>query len=207
MRAGRLANLSQKGTEYSQTGSSTSNLPNETHILAGMATRQAPSRHKRRGPRHIPVSQLSERSCAARDRALHVLAAMRRNPSLSLSRASKQEGVKSDTVKRYFRSALKKSHGKILVKNSDRYQATLYVPDRHGNAVPVTTRSSKERRQVSEYLRDLGRYLRGDRTALSKWHGKKIAGVELLTAGRTIVSIEPALSDFSLYRSFNGGAA
>jgi hypothetical protein len=52
----------------------------------------------------------------------------------------------------------------------------------------------------------VGRYMRGNRTALSRWHGKRIAGVELVTDGRTLQSIEPALSDFSLYRSLNGGA-
>jgi hypothetical protein len=158
--------------------------------------------------RKVPLASRARlRSQPARDRALHVLAAMRRNPSLSFSRAAKREGVKPDTVKRHFGSALEKSHGKILVTKSDRYHATLYVPDRYGNAVPVTTRSSKERQQVSEYLRDLGRYLRGKRDALAKWHGKKIGGVELVTAGRTIVAIEPALSDFPVYRSFNGGGA
>jgi len=160
--------------------------------------------HRRRS---ISVIELSERSYAARDRALHVLAAMRRDPKLSLSHAAKLQGVKPETIKKYLPRALKQSRGRFQATKHDRYEATLYVPDRYGNAVPVTTRSSKERRQVSEYLRDLGRYLRGDRTALSKWHGKKIAGVELLTAGRTIVSIEPALSEFSLYRAFNGGAA
>ena len=70
----------------------------------------------------------------------------------------------------------------------------------------VHTRSSKDREALSRYLRDLGRYLRGNRDALAPWHGKRIAGVELVTAGRTIVAIESALSDFSLYRAFNGGA-
>ena len=131
---------------------------------------------------------------------------MRRDPSLSLTHAAKLQGVKPETVKRYLSSALKKSGGKFQATKSDQYQATLYVPDRYGNAVPLTTRSSKERQQASEYLRDLGRYLRGKRDALANWHGKKISGVELLTAGRTIVAIEPALSEFSLYRALNGGA-
>lgn len=52
----------------------------------------------------------------------------------------------------------------------------------------------------------LGDPQRSQRDALFKWHGKKIAGVELLTAGRTIASIEPGLADFSLYRAFNTGA-
>jgi len=132
---------------------------------------------------------------------------MRRDPSLSLTHAAKLQGVKRETVKRYFPSALKEAHGKFRVTKSDRYTATLYVPDARGNSVAVNTRSSKDRKALSRYLRDLGRYLRGSRNALASWHGKKIAGVELLTAGRTIVAIEPPLSDFSLYRAFNRGGA
>jgi len=151
------------------------------------------------------LAKLSARSHGARNRALHVLAAMRRDPKLSLSHAAKLQGVKRETVKKYLPSALKKSSGKFWVTKSDRYTATLYVPDAEGNAVAVKTHSSRERERISRYLRDLGRYLRGKRDALAPWHGKKIAGVELVTAGRTLVAIEPALSEFSLYRSFNGG--
>jgi hypothetical protein len=150
---------------------------------------------------------LPERSSAARDRSLHVVAAMRGDPNLSLTHAAKLHGVKPETVKKYLPSALTKSNGRFQVTKSDRYAATLYVPDVHGNAVPVRTHSSRERKQLSQYLRDLGRYLRGDRDALAAWHGKKIAGVELVAAGRTIVAIEPALSEFSLYRALNSGEA
>ncbi len=162
---------------------------------------------KKRKPRSIRISQLSERSYAARDRSLHVLAAMRHDPKLSLTHAARLQGVKPETVRKYFPSGLKKKDGRLRATANDRYTATLYVPDAYGNSVAVHTRSSKEREALSRYLRDLGRYLRGDRNALADWHGKKIAGVELVTAGRTIVSIEPALSEFSLYRAFNGGVS
>jgi hypothetical protein len=164
--------------------------------------KQRPSRHSR----NLVNARLPERSQLARDRALHVLAAMRRDPNLSLTHAAKLQGVKRETVKKYFPSALKQSNGRFRATKGDRYSATLYVPDSTGHSVPVNTRSSNEREQVSKYLRDLGRYLRGDRDALLGWRGKKIAGVELVVDGRTIVTIEPALSDFSLYRTFNGGA-
>ena len=156
--------------------------------------------------RNIPIAGLPERSQYARDRSIHVLAAMRRNPKLSLAHAANLEGVKPETVKKYFRSALRKANGKLRATKSDSYTATLYVPDADGNSVAVKTRSSKDREALGQYLRDLGRYLRGNRNALSTWHGKKIAGVELVTAGRTIRTIEPALSDFTLYRAFNGGS-
>ena len=154
--------------------------------------------------RPIPLSQLSERSYTARDRSLHVLAAMRRDPKLSLTHAAKLQGVKRETVKKHLSSALRKTGGKFRVTKSDRYTATLYVPDAHGNPVAITTHSSKDRTALGRYLSDLGRYLRGKRDALAAWHGKSIAGVPLLTAGRTIATIEPALSGFALYRTFNG---
>jgi hypothetical protein len=150
---------------------------------------------------------LTQKSELARDRALHVLSAMRRDSNLTLSLAAKLEGVKPETIKKYFASSLRKVAGKFRVTKSDRHAATLYLPDAHGLPVPLQTRSSKERKQASDYLRDLGRYLRGQENALAKWHGKKIAGVELVTAGRTVVGLEAALSDFHIYRAFNGGAA
>lgn len=158
-------------------------------------------------PRNPLVVSLSLRSQGARDRALHVLAAMRRDPNLSLTHAAKLEGVKRETVRKYFPSALKESQGKFRTTKSDRYTATLYIPDAQGHSVAVKTRSSKEREALSQYLRDLGRYLGGKRDALAPWRGKKIAGVELVTDGRTLATIEPALSGFSPYRAINGGAA
>jgi len=155
----------------------------------------------------IPISRLSQRSYAARDRGLHVLAAMRDDPNLSLSRAAEQERVKPATVKKYFSSALEISNGKYRATKSDRYTATLYVPDAQGNPVAVKTRSSRDREALGQYLRDLGRYQRGNRDALSRWRGRKIAGVELVTDERAIIAMEPALSDFALYRAFNGGSA
>ena len=163
---------------------------------------------RRASKRHsIPISQLSKRSYAARERAVHVLATLRNNPSLSLTRAARLEGVRPETVKKYFPSALKKSDGRIHATRSDRYTVTLYVPDAQGNPVPVRTRSSKDREALGQYLRDLGRYQRGDREALARWRGRKVAGVELVTDERAIIAMEPALSDFSLYRAFNGGMA
>jgi hypothetical protein len=157
--------------------------------------------------RKLSHSTLPKRSLLARDRALHVLSEMRRNPKLSLKHAARLHGIRPETVRKYFPSALKKSSGKFGATKGDRFSATLYIPDAQGNSVAIEARSSKERKQISQYLRDLGRYLRGHRNALAAWYGKKIAGVELVAAGVTIKAIEPALSDFSLYRTFNSGAA
>lgn len=160
------------------------------------------------GQRNLSPGSLPERSQSARDRALHVLSAMRRDSNLSLTRAAKLERIKAETVKKYFPTALKVSNGKFSATKKDRFSASLYLPDSQGNYVQVNTKSSKERKQLSNYLRDLGRFLGGDGNALDKWREKKVpgAGIEFVTDGRTIKSIEPALSDFSLYRISNGGA-
>ncbi|SRR5882724_1253290 len=158
-------------------------------------------RRKQNGP--IALSPLSTRSSAARDRAVHVLAEMRNDPSLLLGQAARLHGVKSSTVKKYLGSALEKVRGRLRVTKSDRFRVTLFLPDTQGNSIAIKTRSSRERSEASEFLRDLGRALRGHRGALRKWRGKKIAGVELFTDESALVSIEPALSEFSLYRVFN----
>jgi hypothetical protein len=132
---------------------------------------------------------------------------MRHDSNLSLTHAAKLQGVKPTTVKKFFPSALKKANGKFRATRSDRYAAILHVPDAEGNSVAVKTHSSRDREALGRYLRDLGRYLRGDRNALSAWKGTEIAGVKLVTDPRAIMAMEPALSDFSLYRAFQSGGA
>jgi hypothetical protein len=157
--------------------------------------------------RSIPISQLTERSFAARDRALHVLAAMRHDPKLSLTRAASLQGVKRETVKKYFSSALTQSGGRFRVSRSDRFVAFLNLPDEQGNLVLRKFHSSKERREAHAFLEDLNRFQREKLTTLEKWSNVKLGGLGLLTDPRTIKATEPVLSDFSLYRTFNGGAA
>jgi hypothetical protein len=171
-----------------------------------MPKRKSKTKQSRKRTPSVEVIHLPQRSEEARDRAMHAIAAMRRDSRLSLTDAANLEGVNPATIKKYFPSSLRRSKGKLRVTKSDRVSATLYVPDAMGNPVPVDTRSSKDRKALSRYLRDLGRYLRGKRNALAPWRGKKVAGVELVTSGDVIVSIEPALSEFSLYRSTNSGA-
>jgi hypothetical protein len=164
--------------------------------------RLSPRRRAGKG-RPIPLARLSKRSYAARERALHAIAASRNDPGVPLTLIARREGTKVETIEKYFPSALVRVNGKLQVTKSDRYTYTLYIPDAQGNSVAIKTRSSRERSEAGQYLRDIGRALGGDVGALAKWHGKKIAGVELVTDASALAAIEPALSDFSLYRIFN----
>lgn len=161
---------------------------------------------ERRTPRSIPLSRLPVRSQAARDRALHVIAAMRHDPNLSLTHAARLQGVKRETVRKYFSSALKVSGGRFRVTKGDRFVAFLNLPDEQGDIRLRKFRSSKERGQAHAFLEDLNRYQRGKLATLAKWRDVKLGGFGLLTDPRTIKTTEPEMSDFSLYRSFNGGA-
>lgn len=147
---------------------------------------------------------LPERSRLARDRSDKAIRFALRNPNVPMTRVAKLHRVKVATIKDYFE--LTKVNGRLHLKMSGRYSDTVYLPDEHGNSVPLHNPSRRERKQASEYLRDVGRYLGGRKRALSKWQGKKIAGVELVTDGPTLVAMEPALSEFSLYRALNGGS-
>jgi hypothetical protein len=116
---------------------------------------------------------------------------------------ARREGTKVETIRRYFPNALKSIGGRLQVTKRDRYTYTLYLPNAEGQSVAIKTRSSRERTKAGSYLRDVGRALRGRRGVLSKWKGKKIAGVELVTDLNVLTSIESVLSDFALYRHLN----
>jgi hypothetical protein len=132
---------------------------------------------------------------------------MRRDSKLSLTHAARLKGVKPETVKKYFPSAFKQSHGKLRVTKSDRFVALLQLPDEKGKVVLRNFRGSKERRKAPAFLADFNRYQRGDAHALDKWRDVKLGGVGLLTDPRTIRATEPVMAEFSLYRTFNGGGA
>ena len=62
--------------------------------------------------------------------------------------------------------------------------------------------------EFARYKAAINRLLRGDRNAMAPWHGKKIAGIELITDTKTLV--EQARKDllpYSIYRALAGGAA
>jgi hypothetical protein len=62
-------------------------------------------------------------------------------------------------------------------------------------------------RKFARYKADVNRALAGDRKALAKWHGKKIAGVELVTDLKVLADqADKGLLPYALYRSLSGGA-
>jgi hypothetical protein len=151
--------------------------------------------------------KLQARSDASRQRAFKALWAMRQGDTLS--KAARENGVTVRTVKHYVGSALVQGRpgGRIRATKSDRLVRYLQIPGPDGPR-EITVRGSKTASRFANYKAAINRLLAGDRNAMEKWHGKKIAGIELITDTKTLV--EQARKDilpYSLYRSLSGGAA
>jgi hypothetical protein len=171
------------------------------------STRRSKQSRRTSKPRATPVSQLSERSFAARERSIRALWDIRHGASPS--QAARDNEVTTRTIRKYVGAALLQDRpgGRIHATKSDRYIRYLQIPGPHG-PIEIAVHGSKEASEVARYKSAVNRFLRGDRNALAEWHGRKIAGVDLITAGRTLKELaEKDLLPYSLYRSLSGGAA
>jgi len=150
---------------------------------------------------------LHQSNSAARERAFRALAAMRRG--YTLSKAARDNGVTVRTIKRYVGPALVQDRpgGRIRTTKSDRLVRYLQIPGLDGPR-DITVRGSKAASQFANYKAAINRLLRGDRDAMAAWHGKKIAGIELITDTKTLVEqARKEILPYSLYRSLSGSAA
>jgi hypothetical protein len=157
--------------------------------------------------RRSTVIPRSKREKEARARALRALSEMRQGASIS--KAARVNGVTTRTIKRYAGSALVQDHpgGRIRATKSDRLVRYLQIPGTDGPR-DVNVRGSKAASEFANYKAAINRLLRGDRNAMAPWHGKKIAGIELITDTETLVEqARKELLPYSLYRSLIGGAA
>jgi hypothetical protein len=157
--------------------------------------------------RLVRVSKLPERGFSARDRSLRALWDMRHGASFS--QATRNNGISKTTFKKTVGSALLQDRpgGRIRATKSDRYVRYLQIPGLHG-PVEITAHGSKEANRAAAYKAAVNRFLSGDLNALTPWHGKKIAGIELITDGPSLKGLgQKELLPYSLYCSLSGGAA
>ncbi len=126
----------------------------------------------------------------------------------TLSQAARDNGVTPRTVKRYVGTALMQDRrgGRIRATKSDRLVRYLVIPGPNG-PMEITVRGSHTASEFARYKAAVNRFLRGDADALAAWHGKKIADIEVITAGRTLKGLaDKGLLPYSLYRSFSGSS-
>jgi hypothetical protein len=143
----------------------------------------------------------------ARERSLKALSAMRRGDSLF--KAARENGLTIRTVKRYVGSELVQDRpgGRIRATKSDRLLRPLQIPGPDGPR-DIEVRGSKTAARFAKYKASINRLLRGDRNAMSEWHGRRIAGIELVTDPKVLIEqARKEILPYSLYRSLSGGAA
>jgi hypothetical protein len=151
------------------------------------------------------LGKLQKRSQVSRERAIAALSAIRRGATLS--RAAQENGVSPRTVRRYVGTELvqDRTGGRVRATKSDRLVRYLVIPSPNGPR-EIAVRGSKTASEFAKYKAAVNQLLRGDRNAMAEWHGKKIAGIELITASSTLKSLaDKGLLPYSLYRSFSGG--
>jgi hypothetical protein len=147
-------------------------------------------------------------SNAARERALKALWSMRQGDTLS--KAARDNGVTVRTIKRYVGSALIQDRpgGRIRATKNDRLVRYLQIPGSDGRPRDINARSSKAAGEFASYKADINRLRRGNRHAMDKWHGRKIAGIELVTDPKILIDqARKEILPYSLYRFLSGGAA
>ena len=138
------------------------------------------------------TTSLSKQEQRVRNRALHVLARMRRTGT-SLTVASREEGIDPRTVRQYVGADLKElSDGKTIPTKADRRERTMLVLTSRG-MTPVTIRGSEQASELSRYLVAVNQFFRrGTTEGLEEFKGKKIGGYPYITDPKTLTSLAEA---------------
>jgi hypothetical protein len=131
----------------------------------------------------------NKRRKAAENRALHVLARMRRTGQ-TLTAAAREEHIDPRTVRKYLGSDLQGVQAKPT--KADRRRRHMLMPTSLGT-MPVVIQGSKQASQLGRYMSAVGKYLRtGDTDALADFEGKSISGHLLITDPDTLGSLAQA---------------
>jgi hypothetical protein len=162
----------------------------------------SPDQHKSRTRTSIlvrarGVRKLSQRSQSTREKTLHVLSDLRRDPNLTVSQAAKNREVSVPSIRKYIGSQLKQKRpgGKLRVTSSDRLRVALHIPSTVPDVlIPIHTKSSKERYLVGEWFASINEAGRGDFDRLNRFpKSVVIDGVRLPTEANQAQQILEAM--------------
>jgi hypothetical protein len=102
---------------------------------------------------------------------------MREDPTLSLSRAARQEGVSPEAVHRYAGQGLERHGSHWNVKAGDRLYRPMVVYS-SGTITDIDVRGSRKASEVGAYHAAVRYFLAtGDESALRRFEGRRVAGV------------------------------
>src|SRR5713226_9307620 len=120
----------------------------------------------------------------ARNRALHVLARIRRTGAL-LSAASREEHIDPRTVRKYVGSQLHRDGPDLLPR--EMFLITALGP------VPVSVRGSVAASQLGKHAAAVQHFLRtGDSSALAEFQGKRVGNHDLIVDTQLLSTLAEA---------------
>ena len=126
------------------------------------------------------------------NRALHVLARMRRTGE-TLTSAAREEHIDLRTVRKYLGAELRGiTNGEVQPTKADRRVRNMMIPTEKG-VEPSSIHGSKEASQLGRYMSAVGKYLTtGDISGLEEFEGQTIAGRQLITDPDVLNSLAQA---------------
>jgi hypothetical protein len=128
--------------------------------------------------RRLRSSRKSSKKLSIHKRASLVRRDMLDNPSLTLTKASRNRKVDPRSViKRFPTDFQKDSSGRIRVRPNDRSHHTLFIPgSKPGEEIPVPTKSARERRTIGRWMKALNTAGRGDFSKIRQFPGGQVVG-------------------------------
>lgn len=116
-----------------------------------------------------------------RNRALHVLARMRRTGQ-TLTAAAREEHIDPRTVRKFLGADLKEvPEGHTEPTKADRRRRNMLIPTSRGTE-PIKIHGSEQASQLGRYMSAVGKYLKtGNTGALQEFEGQSIGGHRLIT--------------------------
>jgi hypothetical protein len=153
---------------------------------------------QRKPNRTVATKKIRSTHFSIHARARQVLEDMRRDPSLSLTRAARNRKIDPRTVRKHFSSAFRKeSSGRIRAKPLGGRHKTLYIPSTSpGVSVPVITKNVRERRLLGKWMAALNAAGRNDFSKMKRFPRRQvIGGVHLATSPEEVQRILNALAE------------
>jgi len=139
-----------------------------------------------------------QRAKSVKTRVRQVRQDMRKDPSLSLARASRRRRIDPRTVLKHAPTGFRKdSSGRIRAYAVPRRQKTLYIPwFEPGEVKPIRTKSEAERLLLGRWMAALNSAGHGDFSKIDRFpKNKRIGGVLLPTKHAEIQQILVSLAE------------
>lgn len=145
------------------------------------------------------IAKRAERAkLGTRERLLQVASDLRRDPTLSFSRAAKDRGVSPRSRHAVLKNLFyKDASGRILPRKSDRYRETLFIPNTQpGQFTEVHAKNSQNRSLVGQWLVAINAAAGGDFARIDAFpKNHVVGGVRLATSRDEVQRIVEAMAE------------